>query len=91
MMRGVLCEFLLAGHWVGYGKLEKKKEDVNVSLKYNTMSDLICACVLPTSPSPSVKILLLCDVYIITLCLVLFLKTLDSNYPPSSPFLFFSI
>lgn len=49
MMRGVLCEFLLAGRWVEYGKLEKKL-DVNLSSKYNTMSDLICVCVLLTSP-----------------------------------------
>lgn len=40
MMRVVLCEFLLAGHWIEYGKLEKKL-DVNLSSKYNTMSDSI--------------------------------------------------
>lgn len=44
MMRVVLCELLLADHWVEYGKLERKL-DVNLSSKYNTMSDLICVCV----------------------------------------------
>lgn len=44
MMRVVLCEVLLAGRWVEYGKLEKRL-DVNLSLGYNTMSDLICMCV----------------------------------------------
>lgn len=63
VMRVVLCEFLLC-HWVEYGKLEKKL-DVNLSSKYNTMSDSIPGvCVLINLTSPSVKILLLpCDIY----------------------------
>lgn len=50
------------------------------------MSDPIYVCVLINLTSPSVKILLLlCDIYIITLCLVLFIKPLHSNYPPVIP------
>lgn len=56
MMRVVFCEFLLAGHWVEYGKLVKKRFE---SSRYNTMSDSIYVCVLINLTSPSVKILLL--------------------------------
>lgn len=47
------------------------------------MSDLLCVCVLINLTSPSVKRYYYYSViYIITLCLVLFIKTLLSNYPP---------
>lgn len=47
------------------------------------MSDSICVCVCTAHlTSPSVKRYYYPVIYMITLCLVLFIKTLHSNYPP---------
>lgn len=42
----------------------------------------MCVCVLPTSPLLLRRFYYYSVIYIITLCLVLFIKPLHSNYPP---------